>query len=265
MLADDDALGELLDELGVELELNAAAPDMEPLLDALVDHAPPARLERAAADAAEAIWSNELELELATEFHELRQQTLEEDAELAVTIDATLAELKRAPAQNRVALALVWRAAVKLLRRANRNHERMAELEQALAGAPRAEHRRLTLPVAQAATLAADVGDEEAAKAIARFAVDLAQAPQAGRKRFKRARARLARALATDERRRDTRAALAELVALSAEEFPHAAAALEHLVAEPIPKDPASDDLWVSVVVGLAEEQLAEIVDEPPG
>ena len=120
--------------------------------------------------------------------------------------------------------------------------------------------------MAQAATLAADIGDEEGARAIARFAVDLPQAPPAGRKRFKQARARLARTLATDERRRDTRAALTELVALSTEELPNAAAALERLVAEPIPKDPAKDDLWVSVVVGLAEEQLAEAFgDELPG
>jgi hypothetical protein len=43
----------------------------------------------------------------------------------------------------------------------------------------------------------------------------------------------------------------------SAEEFPLASAALERLLAEPIPKDSAKDDLWVSLVVGLAQEQLA--------
>jgi predicted RNase H-like nuclease len=39
--------------------------------------------------------------------------------------------------------------------------------------------------------------------------------------------------------------------------FPAGSAALERLLAEPIPKDAAKDDLWVSLVVALAQEQLA--------
>lgn len=262
MSLDDDALGELLDGLGIGLDLNSVAPEIESLLDALIRHAPKAALERAAADAAEAVWSDELEAELAQELREFREEVLEEDLELAPTIDAALAELARAPRQNHVVRALVWRAALELMRRANRNHERMAELERALAEAPAAAHRRLTLPVAAAATLAADVGDEEGAKAIARFVVSLPPDPEAAPRELDRATARLARTLATNKRRLNVRASLAELARGSADEFPAASAVLEQLLAEPIPKDPAKDDLWVSLVIGLAQEQLAHAFDD---
>jgi hypothetical protein len=52
------------------------------------------------------------------------------------------------------------------------------------------------------------------------------------------------------------RGALAELADLCADDFPLSAAALGRLLAEPIPEDPAKDELWVHLVVGLAQEQL---------
>jgi hypothetical protein len=52
------------------------------------------------------------------------------------------------------------------------------------------------------------------------------------------------------------RAALAELAATSADGFPRAAGALSELLAEPMSGDPANDELWVNLVVGLAEEQV---------
>ncbi len=265
MPLDDDALGELLDGLGIGLDLNSAAPEIEPLLDALIRQAPRTTLQQAAVGATEALWSDELETELAQELREFREQALDEDPELLPTLDAALAELPRPPRENQVAHALVWRAALELMRRANRNYERMADLEQALADAPPAAQRRLTLPMAAAASLAADVGDLEAATAIAEFVVSLPPDPETARKAFDRATARLARRLATDKRRRQVRTSLTELARGSAEEFPVASAALERLLAEPIPKDAAKDDLWVSLVVGLAQEQLAHaFADETP-
>lgn len=94
MALDDDALGELLDRLGIDL--NSVAPEIDPPLDALIRQSPKAALERAAADAAEAVWSDELEAELAQELREFREEVLDEDLELAPTIDAALAELARA-------------------------------------------------------------------------------------------------------------------------------------------------------------------------
>ena len=66
----------------------------------------------------------------------------------------------------------------------------------------------------------------------------------------------LARVLATDERRRGMRRALGRLADAGADEFPLATAALTALLAEPMAIDPAEDDLWVGLVVGLAQQQL---------
>src|SRR5712691_378725 len=41
---DDDALGELLDGLGIGLDLNPVAPEVEPLLDGLIRQAPRASM-----------------------------------------------------------------------------------------------------------------------------------------------------------------------------------------------------------------------------
>lgn len=262
MPMDDDELGRLLDLVGVELELNYAGPRLEPLLQALSTQETPDVLERAAAEGAEATWNTELRRELGARLREVREHTVEEDRELLQTIDAAQAELKHAPGDNHVAVALVWRAAASLIRHARGNYERMSQLEANLTRTPPAKHRRLIVSVGTAATLAADIGDEEAARAIARFAVAVAPGSRVSRRQLGRARAELARELASEERRRDMRAALLELAQLSAGEFTLATAALERVLAEPTPEDPADDELWVSLVVGFAEDQLRDVFSE---
>jgi hypothetical protein len=42
---------------------------------------------------------------------------------------------------------------------------------------------------------------------------------------------------------------------MAAGEFPRSAAALNELVGESMPADPAKDELWVNFVNGLAEER----------
>jgi hypothetical protein len=138
----------------------------------------------------------------------------------------------------------------------------VAELERALERAPRTKHRRLTLPVVGVASLAADVGDEEAAKAVAEYAFMLSTSGRPSRKHHDRTAARLAKTLATDERRRSVRASLAELAELSADEFPLASSALQELLSEQAAHDPAKDEIWVSLVVGLAHEQLEDALGE---
>jgi hypothetical protein len=263
---DDDELGALLDELDIGLELNSAGPAIAPLIDLLIGGASQAALHVAAADAVEALWDAGLAQEVRTELKELRRQVEGEDTQPVSTIDCALAELGAPARENHVAHALVWRAAVKLVRRANRNHERMAELERSLERAPAAKHRRVTLPIAAAASLAADVGDEEAAKAVAEYAFSLSGRGRPSRRQRERATARLASTLATDERRRTVRTSLGELAELAAEEFPLASSALRGLLCEPFPDDPVEDELWVNLVIGLAQEQLEDaLLDTPVG
>jgi len=230
----------------------------------IIDSAPPAAVQQAANRAVEALWDHELQAEVRAELTAFRNEVIEPDSELVATLDTALAVLGRPPSDNHVAHALIWRATAELMRRVNRNYDRMARLEKALAHARSNQHRTLTLSVAAAASLAVDVGDEENAKAIARYLVEIASRPTASRKRSQRAAAGLARSLATDERRHSMRMALSGLASVSAEEFPHAAAALNKLLAEPVSNDPAKDELWMSLVAGFAEEQLQATISSGP-
>ncbi len=263
MSLDDDALGELLDHVGIGLDLNAVGSTLEPLMAVIIDSAPPAAVQQAANRAVEALWDHELQAEVRAELTAFRNEVIEPDSELVATLDTALAVLGRPPSDNHVAHALIWRATAELMRRVNRNYDRMAGLEKALAHARSNQHRTLTLSVAAAASLAVDVGDEENAKAIARYLVEIASRPTASRKRSQRA-AGLARSLATDERRHSMRMALSGLASVSAEEFPRAAAALNKLLAEPVSNDPAKDELWMSLVAGFAEEQLQAALSSGP-
>ena len=264
MSIDDDALGELFDELEIGLELNSAGPAIEPLLDALIGAAPDAALRQAAEDAVEALWDADLEREVRAELEDFREHAVQENTRLVATIDSALAELRAPARQNHVAHALVWRAATKLIRRASRNHERVAELERTLEHTPQTRHRRPTLALAATASLAADIGDEEASRAIATYAFAVTASRRPSRRQRDRATARLASSLATDERRRAVRASLAELADLSADEFPLESLALRQLLAEPVPDDPVRDELWVNLVVGLAHEQLDDALADTP-
>lgn len=256
MSIDDDTLGQLLDEIEIGLELNSAGPIVAPLVQALMDGTHAEALSESAAAAVEALWDAELEQEVRAEFEAFRRTAVRDRSPLVPAIDDALAQLAQPARSNHVAHALVWRAALKLLRRANRNHERVAELEHALEHETRLDRRRrLTLPIASAASLAAGIGDEESAKAIATYAFAMSGR---GRRSRDRATAQLARSLATDDRRQNMRASLAELAELASEDFPLAAAALKELLAEPMPDDPARDELWVDLVVGMAREQLED-------
>lgn len=256
MSLDDDTLRELLDEIEIGLELNSAGPVVAPLVQALIDGTHVEALGEAAGVAVEALWDSELEQEVRAEFEGFRHAAVRERSPLVAAVDDTLAELAQPARSNRVAHALVWRATLMLVRRANRNRERVAQLERTLERETRADQRRrLTLPIASAASLAADIGDEESAKAIATYAFAISAY---GRRSRERATAELARSLATDERRQDMRASLDELAELAAEDYPLVSAALRDLLAEPVPDDPARDELWVNLVVGMAREQLED-------
>lgn len=251
MAEGDDQIHELLDALGLDLDPVGAAPLLGPVVEALLDGPPWPRLQRAGAEAAKTLWEgdDELAAALEREISSLRE-------EYPDATEVALRELEQPPGENPVALALVYRAATALLRRANENRERVEALEKALSEAPSRDHRRLALPLARSAVLAVAVGPEEADEAAARFVeglpTSLAEIPKA----LERRTAAVARLLATDERRRALREALEELGSISAEDFPLASEALRSLSAEPIPKDPARDEVWTSFALGLVEEQI---------
>lgn len=214
---------------------------------------PYAGLDRAAGNAAEEIWDDELRAELETSLAELQD---------VPEVEEILRELPRPPRENLVARTLVFRATAAIMEMANRNYDRMVELEAELRETQLGEHRPKTLPVAAAAIPSASIGADEADAAAAEF---IAAFPHDWSKTAEAATAathQLARTLATDERRTSMRRALTMLAESAEDDFPLASQALSRLLAEPVPGDAADDDLWVNLVVGLVQEQLGNVIDE---
>lgn len=249
----DDLVRDLLDDLGLSLEPNEVAAEIAPVAHALSTRAPRRSIEQKAAHAADAVWSDDLRSELAVQLAGLRGDAV---ARLAI-IDAAVEELDKPARRNRIALALVYESAATLLSRANRNYELAAALEERLEGTPVDEHRALTLPLAAtgipAARIEGEEADEAAARFIESFPAEWAELPEAA----DQAAHWLARSLATDERREAMRSALRALADSAPEEFPRVSSALTALLEEPTPDDPADDDLWVNLCVGLVQEELA--------
>jgi hypothetical protein len=254
---DDDEIGLLLDDLGVELDLNTVAGELEQLAHALGSGSK-AKIERAAAAAAESCWGEGTRSDISAGLNELRTEALEQ----VETIDAALAELAKPARENRVALALAYRGAAELMTRANENYERLAELESRLSKAPPEEHAALTLPVAVAADLAVAIppydADEAAAKFLESFPESWEEKPAAANQ----AAHWLARTLDDGDRRQKMRVALGALAEEAAGDFPRAARTLTALLAEPVPEEPAEDDLWVNLCIGVVQAQVSALAFE---
>lgn len=236
---DETTLERILDELGVSLDVTAKGHAVAPLVDRLAHGAPREETDRVAARVAAATWDDALAQAVRERLAALR----EEYRARIDTIDAVARELDRPPAENEVALALVARAAVELWARARRSYAVVSVLEDELEDAPPAEHRSRTLAIASAAIPMVDLDADEVSVAVGRFL--------AGRDE-----SWLARTLATDDRRAAMRRALRQLADAAGEEFPLAVGAIRSLLDEPTPNDPAEDDLWVDLVVGLAQAHL---------
>jgi hypothetical protein len=236
---DDVSLDEILDDLGIAVDVTTGGAAIALVADRLTAGGPRDEVETAARRAAAAVWTDERAAEVREGLARLRTEYVARIGALE-TAERALAS---PPEQNAVALALVARAAVELWARARRGYDQMALLEDELTRAGPGEHRSRALSLAAAAIPVLELDTEEVAEAVSRFLRDETQAW-------------LARVLATDERRRAMRRALGRLADAGADEFPLATAALTGLLAEPIAQDPADDDLWVGLVVGLAQQQL---------
>jgi hypothetical protein len=235
----DVSLDEILDDVGASVDPGTGGPSLALVADRLAAGAPREEVTAAAAEAAAAVWTPERAAEIRDGLAALRAHY----ATRLQAIDAAEAELDRPPERNVVALALVARAAVELWARARRGYDQVALLEDELSRAPFDEHRSRALSIAAAAIPVLELDDDEVEQAVSQF---LGQESEGW----------LARALATDTRRRAMRRALGRLADAGDEEFPLATAAITGLLAEPLAEDPAEDDLWVSLVVGLAQQQL---------
>lgn len=239
MALDHAIIEQILHELGVSLDVTAKGHAVAPLVDLLAQGAPREETDRVAAQVAAETWDDGLARAVRSRLEALR----DEYAARMEAIDAVARELARPPGENDVALALVARAAVELWARARRSYSVVSVLEDELEDSPPAEHRAHALAIASAAIPMIDLDPDEVAAAVGRFLSD-------------RDAAWLARTLATDGRRAAMRLALQHLADAAGEEFPLAVGAMRSLLDEPTPSDPAEDDLWVNLTVGLAQAHL---------
>jgi hypothetical protein len=237
--AGDVSLDEILDDLGASVDPGAGGASLALVADRLAAGAPREEVAAAAAEAAVAVWTPERAREIREGLSALRQRY----ADQLQAVDAAEAELDSPPDRNTVALALVARAAVELWARARRGYDQVALLEDELSRTPSDEHRSRALSIAAAAIPVLELDRGEVEQAVSQFL-----GPES--------EAWLARRLATDGRRRSMRRALGRLADAGDEEFPLATAAITSLLSEPMAEDAAEDDLWVNLVVGLAQQQL---------
>lgn len=251
----DDRIGALLDALGLELDVAEAADLLEPVVGALLEGPPWPRLSEEGARAVEALLGEgeDIRAALRRELSSARD-VHPQDVELA------LRELERPTAENAVLLALVYRAAAELLRRANENREQVAALESALSEAPRERHRELALAFAPTGIPAVSLGPEEVDEAIARLVEGLPPSVEELSDELARRLPALARSLANDDRRRELRAAILRIGETADEDFPLAAAVLRTLAEEPLPDDAGSDELWLAFVRQVAAQELELVI-----
>jgi hypothetical protein len=228
---DDDVFTPDAWDIAMAIGLDAD-PDARPALDELVDamlmwaHGP--ETDEATARAVDALWSRELETQIADGLSRVGQV----GDEWTPAADAAAAEFARDPLGAAVTRAVVQQLAWGLGQDDGPFLFCLCCIEDGLTFAPvtSEERRRRAVAAAILAVRNVEVSEAEVAEALA------ASAP--GR-------------LATDERRRAVRARLGRLGRLGRTSLPALAAELEQIAAEPLPADPAADDVWEVVAHAL--------------
>ena len=147
MAGEDVSLDEILDDLGIAVDVATGGAAIALVADRLTTGGPREEVESAARQAATAVWSDDRAAEVREGLGRLRARYV---ARLEA-IDTAESALASAPEQNAVALALVARAAVELWARARRGYDQIALLEDELTRANPGEHRARALSVAAAA------------------------------------------------------------------------------------------------------------------
>ena len=101
MSIDDDALGEVLDYLGIDLTVtDALVATLHPLVAGAIAGTSTAELQRAANEAVEEIWDDELAAELRAELTQLQREEVHNE-EFDDAVAAALSELDRPRASDR--------------------------------------------------------------------------------------------------------------------------------------------------------------------
>jgi hypothetical protein len=230
----DDAFAPDSWDVAMAIGLEAGSEDrpaLDELVDAMLMWAHGSESDEVTARAVAALWSRELETLIA----EGLTQVASLGREWTPAADAAAAEFARDPLGAAVTKAVVQQLAWGLGQGDGPLLFCLCCIEEGLAFQPVAaeERRRRAVAAAVLAVRNVEASEAEVAEALA------ASAP--GR-------------LATDDRRRAIRARLGRLGRLGRTSLPVLAAELERIAAEPLPADPATDDVWEVVAHALLAE-----------
>ncbi len=213
----------------LDLEPTLTCAALVELADAMVMWAEGEEAEQLTTQAIDGVWSAAFEEQIRVGIADA--SGLGDDWRAAA--DRAAADFERAPRESAVARAALQQFAWAF------GHEGAPPLfclcciDEAVSHAPPGERRQRALQAAILAVRDAAVPDDEVAAALA------ASAP--GR-------------LATDERRRAVRLRLGRLARLGRDSLRPLAAELDRIAAEPLPADPALDDVWEVVAHTLLAE-----------
>jgi hypothetical protein len=212
----------------IELDCESCV-ELHELADAMLMWADDAGSEQLTTEAVGAIWSAALEQQVRDGF--ARVAELGDDWREAV--GNAEVEFERAPRESEVARAAVQQLAWEIGQEGAPPLFCLCCIDEAIAQAPPAERRGHARQVAVVGVRDANVPSDELQAAFA--------ASTPGR-------------LATDERRRAVRQRLGRLGRYGRESLRSLAFELEQIAAEPLPEDPAQDDVWEVVAHALLAE-----------
>jgi hypothetical protein len=252
---DQESARLIAEDLASEIEVAPYLERLDPVVAALANLVPPARIAKLSGKAAAALWDEGLRAQT-----EAALQRFEVDArELLARVESARTELARPVTDNRLATALVEQLAADFLDESTAIELRLEELDDEVRLASPGERREVALRVASE-FLEPTISDDERYSASASFQAtppwEPGSVPLAGQ-----ATRALARSLATEERRRQTRATLADLATTTRDELPFLTSAIDELLGEPIPDDAGEDDVWVSALFGAPP---LDVIDSQP-
>lgn len=243
MRLDEDTAEFVTEDLAARIPYGPYRGRIDAVVDAIAAERRPATIAKASRTAAAAVWGDGLRAAVEAELESLEAEA----REALARIEAARGELTRPVADNRLAAALVAELTLCILDDVAEFGITMELLDEQLHEAGPEDRRSIALRAA-AELAPADVPVEErngAAAGLVAPNVD-PRSPQ-----FAQAIVRaLARTLATDARRRELRTTLADACDGVRGEVPALAAAVDELLGEPMPDDPANDDLWVAALWG---------------
>lgn len=240
----DTAANELVAAIPLDVGLEAYRERLIPLAQATLSGASRRQIDKRRNSVLPDVWDERLARAVASGVAHLRR-----------LVEAAEADLARPARESRVAGAVVDRMLFEVLEHQDQNFAALSSLEAELQSLDPAERAGRALCAARGAATAARIPRNEIRAAIVRVARTAASGGLDEPDGIEKCTRRLARLLATDQRREAARAWVAQMAVVNREPFPLLADELWRLAElEPV-AEPDHDPIWLQACFGLVLEQ----------